>query len=246
MKHFKFFSAAFLAGIAFLFSGCDEEKINVTAESASQVDQLSRVRASVDRIRADNKLNPDGPAKQSVELHASVAQAGLPEAKPDDAENAAKISSLVFAGKIEEATTRAVKAESEVARLLELADAERQQSAEKIRAVIAEAEMRVKQEAYLAVVKVFSVIGGTVLLAGIGMCVLSTWKRLGAALIVAGPVIGGSGLLWGQRWFMLTMGIGVLLAGVALGIWWGISAYEKISAARKSSVTGFETMQHGG
>lgn len=224
-----------VAILALFLVGCeaDYQTPPVIAQAPSQPAQLSGVRAAVDQARTDNVRNPDGPAKQAVDLHLATAQAGLPEAARADKDKSAEVSALVFAGKLEEATKRAAVIEVQLEQLKAAVLKEREQAAETLRATLAEAEARVRdakakagREAYLRVVSTFATLGSAILLVGIGMVVLTTFKRLGVALIIAGPVIGGSGLLWGQKWFLITMGVGVALVGLAGGIWWAVSVYE--------------------
>ena len=230
------FSLLFIA----LTSGCDEQdpRILVSPEPPTQAAQLSKVRAAVDQAKEDNTQNPDGPAKAAVDLQLGVAQSGLPESKVEDRAEPAELSALVFAGKLDEALTRSITAERALASLKDQARLDREAAAEQLRQVITKAETRVREaeakaerEAYLAVVKVFAVIGGACVIVGLGLVVWTTYKRIGAMLIVAGPVIGGSGLLWGKPWFYLTVGIAVLIAGIASGIWWAIGVYEKRNTA---------------
>ena len=75
-----------------------------------------------------------------------------------------------------------------------------------------------QRAAFLGVVRVFAVIGGALTLGGVLIALWSTYKRAGIILACAGPVIGGSGLLWGKWWFTLSVGAGVLLVGAAVGI----------------------------
>lgn len=83
---------------------------------------------------------------------------------------------------------------------------------------LAEAKADGQRAAFLGVVRVFAVIGAGLTLAGVLIAVWSTYKRAGIMLAAAGPVVGGSGLLWGKPWFTLSIGVGILLVGVTLGI----------------------------
>jgi hypothetical protein len=221
------------AVVAFL-PGCDEPKPAVVApEPPSQPEQLSRVSAAVQQIRTDNAQNPDGPAKDAVDLQAQIASAGLPKPKPVHAAESAEVSALVFAGKYEAAVKRAATAEIELARLTDQTAKERSAGEQRLREIIADAERRIaaaqadaEKEAYLRVVSVFAVLGGAVSLAGL-VCLITGWSRIGALLIPLGIILGGSGLLWGKPWFTYSIGGAVLLGGIALGIRWAVSVYEQ-------------------
>lgn len=228
--------------LAFL-PGCDEPRPAVVApEPPSQPEQMSRVSAAVHQLRQDNAQNPPGPAKDAVDLQAQVAQSGLAKARPEHAAEAAELSALVFAGKLTEAVKRATTAEIELARLADAVQRERDEGAQRLRDIIAEAERKVaeaqaeaERQAYLLVVSVFAVIGGAVVVAGL-ICLLTGWRRIGALGIPVGIIIGGSGLLWGKPWFTYSIGAAVLLTGIAIGIRWAVSLYERKPAPIPSAV----------
>jgi hypothetical protein len=226
-----------------LLAGCNEPAPAVVAAvPPSQPEQLSRVSAAVGQLRKDNAQNPPGPAQQAVEIQAKIAESGLPKAQPEHAADAAETSALVFAGKLEAAVTRATTAEIELTRLADAVERERADGAQRLRDVLADAERRIaaaqaaaNKEAYLRVVSVFAVIGGAVALAGL-VCLITGWSRIGALGIPAGIILGGSGLLWGKPWFIYTIGAFVLLSGIALGIRWAVSIYERKAAPAISAV----------
>jgi hypothetical protein len=88
----------------------------------------------------------------------------------------------------------------------------------KLRDDFAAYKNKAEKDAYLWVVKVFAAIGAACFVAGLAMFIWTTYKHAGIICMVAGPVIGGSGLLWGKPWFTLTIGIGAVLIGLAIGI----------------------------
>jgi hypothetical protein len=229
--------------LALALSGCEQDDSApvIAPQPASQTAQLSGARAAVDQLRRDNAKNPDGPAKQAVDLQAGVAQAALPEAKPADAAKAAELSALVFAGRLEEALKRAMVAESEAAQLRAQSQAELAASEARISQIIAEARAQVsaaqakaQRSALLLVVGIFAVIGGAITLAGI-VCAVTGWSRIGILGIPAGILIGGSGLLWGRPWFVYSVGAGVLLTAVAFGIFWAVKVHDARAAKSSSS-----------
>lgn len=234
-----------IAAAIWLLGGCKEDALRTPVMAPtppSETVQLAQVSAAVSQARKDNGKNPEGPPRQAVDLQLSVAQAGLPPTGAKEAASAAETSALVFAGKIEEATKRATTAELALADLRAQAARERAEGEARLKAFIAEAEQRVRaanaqaeHEAYLRVVSIFGIIGGAVVLLGIG-CAVTGWSRIGVLGIPAGILIGGSGLLWGQPWFLWTVGGGVVLCAVAAGIFWAVRVYEarhpiKLSAA---------------
>jgi hypothetical protein len=236
----KFTLVTALAFVAFALTGCEEPAptVVVAPEPAAQAEQLSKVRAAVDQAKTDNAANPDGHAKQAVDLQLTVAQSGLPVAQPEHKAAPAELSALVFAGKLDEALTRAATAETNLAALKRDADKQREQAAEEMRRVIADFNARLaaaaataEREAYLRVVSVFAIIGGAITLIGIA-CAVTGWSRIGVLCIPAGIAIGGSGLLWGKPWFLWTIGGGVILCAVAAGIWWAVRHYESRNASK--------------
>lgn len=227
------FSAALAFCVTLSLTGCDEETRTVVApEPPSQPANLSKVSAAVGQLKKDNASNPDGPAKTAVDLQAGIALSGLDKAKPEDVLKAAEVSALVFAGRIEEATKRATAAEIELGQLRETVKIERDQAKADMVKIIDDAEDRVRnaeakanKEAYLRVVTAFALLGGIITLAGIA-CAVTGWSRIGVLGIPAGILIGGSGLLWGKPWFLITVGIGVILVSIAGGIRWAVSVHD--------------------
>jgi hypothetical protein len=220
--------------------GCDDKaqpRPVVVPTPPSETQQLSRVSAAVSQARADNAQNPEGLPKQAVDLQLSVAQAGLPVAAAVDKTEAKDTSALVFAGKLEAALQRAVKAEQGLVTLRGQVEKERQEGTARLNEVIADAERKVREaeerarrEAYVRVVSIFAIIGGAITIIGI-ICAVSGWHRIGVVGIPAGILIGGSGLLWGQVWFTITVGAGVLLCAIGGGIFWAVRAFESRSSS---------------
>lgn len=204
----------------------------VVAAPPAQAKTLSQVSAAVGQLREDNQKNPDGPAKQAVDLQARIAQAGLAKPTEADARNAAETSALVFAGKLAAAEARAAKAEGALAQLRQEWQAEQAAAKSRIDQLIADYEARLaaaqaaaERAAYVRVVSIFAIIGGAVTLIGIG-CAVTGWSRIGILCIPSGIIIGGSGLLWGKPWFIWTVGGGVLLCAIAGGIFWAVRVLE--------------------
>lgn len=222
-----------LSAVCLLLTACDDTGSPVVAAAPpAQTDQLSIARAAVDQLKRDNAQNPEGPARQAVDLQAGVAQAALPAAKPEHADGAAELSALVFAGKLDEALKRAVTAEQSAARFQAAAQAEREAGAARLREVIAQAERDVRaaraaaeREAYLRVVSVFALIGAAITIGGI-VCAVTGWSRIGVLGIPAGILVGGSGLLWGRPWFLWTIGGALILGAIAGGIFWAVRVHE--------------------
>ena len=98
-------------------------------------------------------------------------------------------------------------------------------------------KQKAEKDAYLWVVKVFAAIGAACFVAGLAMFIWTTYKHAGIICMVAGPVIGGSGLLWGKPWFTLTIGIGAVLIGFAIGIKhvWAILDKRKEQAVKPNT-----------
>jgi len=236
--------AVSLISLCLLLVGCKKESPLppvVVATAPSQDETLSKVSAAVGQLRKDNEQNPEGPAKQAVELQGRIAASGLPGAKPTDAADAAETSALVFAGQLEKAIKRATLAEITLDQLKERSAKEQAESKKRLDDYIAEAERRVQaandeaqHKAYLLVVGAFAVIGGAITVGGV-VCAVTGWSRIGVLAIPAGILIGGSGLLWGKPWFLWTVGSGVILSAIAMGIYWAVTIYERKGAPTNSA-----------
>lgn len=224
--------------LAGLLAGCETPTPPpvVLAEPPAQAKTLSQVAAAVQQLRTDNAQNPDGPAKQAVDLQARVAQSGLDAPTEADVANAAETSELVFAGRIADAEARAAKAEVALGALRKEWAQEQAAAQARIQKLIDDYESRLAvahaeadKEAYLRVVTAFAIFG--LVVSGFGIfCAVTGWSRIGVLCIPAGILLGGSGLLWGKPWFLYTVGGALLLLAVAAGIRWAVSLYERPAA----------------
>lgn len=78
------------------------------------------------------------------------------------------------------------------------------------------------RQAYLGVVRTFAAVGAVISAIGVGLLLWSTYKRAGWLVLAAGPLVGGSGLLWGKPWFYIPLGVGALcliFAAIIKTIW---------------------------
>lgn len=67
-----------------------------------------------------------------------------------------------------------------------------------------------QRAAYLGVVRTFAVLGAVITAVGVGLLLWSTYNRAAWLVLAAGPLVGGSGLLWGKTWFIVPLGVGAL------------------------------------
>lgn len=87
---------------------------------------------------------------------------------------------------------------------------------------LAAAKDDANRQAYLGVVRTFAAVGAVISAIGVGLLLWSTYKRAGWLVLAAGPLVGGSGLLWGKPWFYIPLGVGALclvFAGIIKTIW---------------------------
>lgn len=238
----------FIGVTLFGLLGCETDRTPVVAPEAPSLGAAqSKAAAAVAAAQLANSHNPEGLPKEATDRELTVAAAALPAPEPADLTEANERVMLVLAGRLEDAAKRYAAAESEAARLRQQIERERAESEARIKQILADSERRVKaaqeqaeREAYLRVVTVFAGIGGIIAVGGLALA-LTGWNRMGVLGIPAGILIGGSGLLWGKPWFLWTVGGGVILTCVAIGIWWAVSVYERRLAAVSTPQTPMPT-----
>lgn len=216
----------FVLGFCLMLAGCVHKPAPIiTPQSLTETKSQSAVAAAVNQALADAAKLDLGPVRQSLELLLRIALAGLPVPSSDDVARMAEVSKLVFAGKVPEAEAKAHDYSRELTDLRKQLERERADSAEQIRKLLADAEARIKaaedagtRKAFLIMITFAAATGGLISIGGALMAWMTSYKLVGAALILAGPCVPGSALLWGRPWFYIPAGLGILLVGLALGI----------------------------
>jgi hypothetical protein len=216
-----------LALIVLSLTGCKTIKPVISDAPPSQKPAESIIAAAVTQARADNAKSPTSPIRDAIEIMLKIAASGLPMPTPSDLARMADLSELVFAGNLPEAHAQASTYERELATLREQIASERAQSAAALKTLIENHQRELDHAAYMAVVWTFCAIGGASTAVGLGMLVWTTYKRIGIILLILGPIIGGSGLLWGSLWFKLGIALAAVLIGTAAGLKWAVSVFDK-------------------
>lgn len=197
-----------LAGLVLIvaFSGCSRNpapevltRTDPAPMLGGQKDKDETIGDAAKTIGAANRRNPDVGSREIIGAQVARIMQALQGAGWKAVE--ATVGQLVAERDAAQAATLGLKGEID-----------------DLREQLRKAKDDAQRAAFLGVVRVFAVLGGALTLAGVLVFLWSTYKRAGILLAVAGPVVGGSGLLWGKPWFVLMVGTGVILVGVAVGI----------------------------
>lgn len=203
-------AAALLALTLFQLPGCQttarREIIENTDPSpmlAGQKGKDETIGDAAGQIATANKENPNPRSRETIAVQVERIMAALKSASWKAVETT--VTKLVEERNAAQAD--AAKKQDEIDRLTRELEA---------------AKSDAQRAAYLGVVKIFASIGALISALGVGILLWSTYKRAGWLVLAAGPLVGGSGLLWGKPWFYVPLGVGALcliFAGIIKTVW---------------------------
>lgn len=203
---------AALAGLVLIvaFSGCSR---NPAGEVLTRTDPAPMLGGQKDKdetigdaattIGAANRRNPDVGSREIIGAQVARIMQALQGAGWKAIE--ATVGQLVAERDAAQAATMTLKGEID-----------------DLREQLRKAKDDAQRAAFLGVVRTFAAIGAVISAVGVGLLLWSTYKRAGWLILASGPLIGGSGLLWGKPWFYVPLGVGALcliFAGIIKTVW---------------------------
>lgn len=197
-----------LAGPLFV-GGCQSGKRIVVSNTdpaptvLGQKDKDETINDATGKIATANKTNSDAASREVIAAQVERIFGALRSA-----------SWTVVKATVEQLVTERNAAQADAAA--------KQDEIDRLTKELEAAKSDAERAAYLGVVRTFACIGAIISAVGVGLLLWSTYNRAGWLVLAAGPLVGGSGLLWGKPWFYVPLGVGALcliFAGIIKTVW---------------------------